>query len=202
MKPLEAMRVVAEGFVPATSAIAKPNIDRLFEEHADFVRRAVINLAGPGMDADDLVQDVFVQVFRGWDRFEGRSSVRTWLYGVALGVVRNARRRARFRRFLGLDAAEAAEPFEPEAQPDAQLERREAKQVVHAVLEKLPEKKRTVLVLFELEGLSGEEIAEVVGCPVQTVWTRLFRARQEFARQLERHEQLERSRDPLSGRKP
>jgi RNA polymerase sigma-70 factor (ECF subfamily) len=168
------------------------DLDALFEAHADFVRRAVAHLAGPALEPDDLVQEVFVQAWRSRSRFAGRSSVRTWLYGVTLGVVRNARRRSRLRRFFGLESA--AEPEDPTPAAPDRLAQEEARRQVHALLETLPEKKRTVLVLFELEGLTGEEIAAVVGCPVATVWTRLHHARQAFARALERAEALERER--------
>jgi RNA polymerase sigma-70 factor (ECF subfamily) len=167
---------------PATAA--RPDLESLYAEHAAFVQRAVAHLAGPGLDAEDLVQDVFVQACRSWAAFGGRSSVRTWLFGVALGVVRNARRRARFRRFLGLE--QVAEPASLAPTPAEDLEQLEDRRTVYATLERLSEKKRTVLVLFELEGLSGAEIAEVLGCPLQTVWTRLHHARRDFARELER----------------
>jgi RNA polymerase sigma-70 factor (ECF subfamily) len=171
---------------------ASLDLDRLYEEHADFVWRAVANLAGPHLEPEDLVQDVFVQACRSSQNFQGRASVRTWLYSLALGVVSNARRRARFRRFLGLEEARDAAASDPSAQD--RVEKEQTRRLVHAVLEKLPEKKRAVLILFELEGLRGEQIAEVMGCPLATVWSRLYHARQEFARQLERHERAERER--------
>ena len=142
------------------------------------------------------MQEVFVHAVRGWDRFAGRSSVRTWLYGIALGVVANARRRAKFRRFVGLDTG--TEPAVTEVSAPDAIEREELRRSVHALMDKLPEKKRTALILFELEGLSGEEVAAVLGCPVPTFWSRLHHARQELARHLKRAEQaeLERARRP------
>jgi RNA polymerase sigma-70 factor (ECF subfamily) len=172
-----------------TEGHAPVSLDHLYEEHADFLHRAIANLAGPTLEPDDLVQEVFVHACRGWSRFGGRSSVRTWLYGIALGVVANARRRARFRRFVGLERA--AEPVAPQLSAPEELEREQVRRKVHAVMEKLPEKKRTALVLFELEGLSGEEIAAVMGCPEPTFWSRLHHARKDFARHLKRFEQAE-----------
>ncbi len=165
---------------------------QLFEAHADFVRRLVVRLGTPTADADDLVQETFVIAFRKWSDFDptqfvargtGASAERTWLYAIAARVAAAARRRARVRRFFGV----APEPVDP-ATPGSLLERAEARRRVSRLLEGLGEKKRTVFVLFEIEGLTGEEIARVVGCPVKTVWTRLFHARREFLKQLAREE--------------
>ncbi len=167
---------------------------QLYESHADFVRRLVIRLGIPIADADDLVQETFIVAFRKWAEFEqrrpagsqaGATTERTWLYAIAVRVAAGARRRGRVRRFLGLD--QAPEPADP-VSPATLLERAEARRQVHRLLEGIGEKKRTVFVLFELEGLSGEEIAAVVDCPVKTVWTRLFHARREFLQRLAREE--------------
>ncbi len=159
------------------------SLNDLYASQLRFVRRAVGHLAGPNLDADDLVQDVFVQAMKRRDSFEQRSSVQTWLYGIALRVVGNARRRARFRRLLGLEAAH--QPRTPEPTPDHLLESAKSRAIVHRVLDRLPEKKRTVLILHELEGVPGEEIARIVGCPLGTVWTRLYHARRDFQREFE-----------------
>jgi RNA polymerase sigma-70 factor (ECF subfamily) len=177
---------------PQAEESVRPDLERLFDEHADFIHRAVANLAGPSLDAEDLVQDVFVNACRGWSGFQGRSAVRTWLYGIALGVVANARRRARFRRFVGLDTAD--EPTAHQSSAPEDLEREQARRAVHALIDKLPEKKRTALVLFDLEGMSGEEIAGLTGVPLPTFWSRLHHARRELAEHVKRAEQLERAR--------
>jgi RNA polymerase sigma-70 factor, ECF subfamily len=159
------------------------SLQRLYEEHVEFVRRAVIRLGGPDADVEDLVHDVFVVALRAHERFEGRALVSTWLYGIALRVVAAARRRQRTRRFFGLD--DAPEPVDPRT-PQRLFEDREASRLVYRALDKVSERKRTVFILFELEGLSGEEIAAIVDCPVKTVWTRLHHARKEFQVQLDR----------------
>jgi RNA polymerase sigma-70 factor (ECF subfamily) len=166
---------------------------QLYESHANFVRRLVLRLGTPAADADDLVQETFVIAFRHWSKFDPRrfassdmaSAERTWLYAIAVRVAAGARRRARLRRFLGLE--EIAEPRDPTT-PASLFERAEARRRVRRLLEGIGEKKRTAFVLFELEGLSGEEIARVVGAPVKTVWTRLFHARREFLERLAREE--------------
>jgi RNA polymerase sigma-70 factor (ECF subfamily) len=148
----------------------------LYAENAAFVRAAVIRLGGPDADVDDLVHDVFVVALRKLPAFEGRSSTTTWLYGIALKVVAGARRRARLRRFLGLDAA--PEPADTRTPADL-FEHREDSATLYRILDGISERKRAVFILYELEGMSGEQIAAVVGCPLKTVWTRLHHARRE-----------------------
>jgi RNA polymerase sigma-70 factor (ECF subfamily) len=154
----------------------------------------VIRLGTPASDADDLVQETFVIAFRKWNDFDpaqfvprepGASAERTWLYAIAVRVAAGACRRARVRRFFGV--ARAVEPIDP-ATPGSLFARAAARRQVTRLLEGIGEKKRTVFVLFEVEGLTGEEIARIVGCPVKTVWTRLFHARREFLKQLAREE--------------
>jgi RNA polymerase sigma-70 factor (ECF subfamily) len=119
------------------------------------------------------------------DDFEGRSSHRSWLYGISLRVVAASRRRAKVRALLGFGSAVEAQAVD-ERSPLAAIERRDAQIQVRKALSKISEKKRAVFILFEVEGLSGEEIAEAVGCPLKTVWTRLYHARQAFLRELRR----------------
>ncbi|MBS2029567.1 MAG: RNA polymerase sigma factor [Deltaproteobacteria bacterium] len=188
MKP-QLVHSARDAFEPELSAVevavsAAPSLSSLYATHLPFVRRAVAHLAGPDLEHDDLVQDVFVQAVKSHHTFESRSSVQTWLYGIALRVVGNARRRAKFRRLLGLQAKQ--EPQAPSTDASQLLDRAQTRASVHRILERLPEKKRTVLVLHELEGVPGEEIAEILQCPVGTVWTRLHHARRQFQLELEK----------------
>src|SRR5205823_13417402 len=114
----------------------------------------------------------------------GRSAARTWLYGIALRVVAAHRRKARFRSFFGLEDVPADREPVAAHTPATDLDAAQARAQVYGILEKIGEKKRTVFVLFELEGMSGEEIAKIVGAPLKTVWTRLFHARAEFEKLL------------------
>lgn len=151
---------------------------RLFYlEHFELVRRAVARLFGPSADADDLVQDVFLVALRKRADFAGRAAPSTWLYGIARKVVVAARRRARLRCFLGL--AEVPERAHGQT-PHEIFENRESCQRLYALLDKISEKKRTVFILHEMEGLPGETIARIVGSPLKTVWTRLHHARREL----------------------
>jgi RNA polymerase sigma-70 factor (ECF subfamily) len=151
----------------------------LFDAHVDFVHAVSKRLGTPDAEVEDVCQEVFVVVYRKLQDFEhGRFT--TWLYRIVANVVNDRHRRRRFRQALhGL--FERALPLLPGvATPENHLERREARDVVGLILERMAPKKREVFALYELEHLSGEEIAERVGCRVETVWTRLFYARKDF----------------------
>jgi RNA polymerase sigma-70 factor, ECF subfamily len=146
-------------------------------EHVDFVRRVVARLHGPGADIDDAVQEVFLVALRKRAGFAGRAAPSTWLYAIAQRVVMAARRRGRLRRFFGLETVQERAAGE---NPQQIFEHRESSERLYALLGRLSDRKRTVFVLHEIEGLPGEEIARIVGCPVKTVWTRLHHARREL----------------------
>ncbi|HEY1812485.1 MAG TPA: RNA polymerase sigma factor [Kofleriaceae bacterium] len=160
------------------------DMKRLYDAEASYIRRAVVHLGGMHADVDDLVHDVFVVAVRRRDAFDGRSSARTWLYGITVKVVAAWRRRQRLRRFFGLsELAKGDEPVDPFT-PARYFARGESVAVAYRILDQMSEHQRTVFILFELEELSGEAIAKIIERPVKTVWTRLFRARAEFERRL------------------
>ena len=161
-----------------------PAFRELYEHNFRFVYRIVARLAGPEGDVDDLVQEVFSIAGQKLPEFEGRAKETTWLYRIAANVVSAERRKRRRQRILGL---RWLKPLPEEALvdgPDRDVEKNDARDLVHEVLAGMSEKKRTVFILFELEGLSGQEIAEIVDCPLDTMWTRLFHARRDFKKKL------------------
>jgi RNA polymerase sigma-70 factor, ECF subfamily len=168
-----------------SSSLALPDvrpeldIDAIYAEHAPFIARVLIRLVGDGAHVDDLLQETFLVAYRKRDTFDGRSAVRTWLYAIAQRLAMRHRRGAgRFLRALNIFAEE---PQRVSANPQSELERMHAKQLVRTVLDRLPWKQREVVVLYELEELDGAEIAEVLGIPINTVWTRLHHGRKRFA---------------------
>jgi RNA polymerase sigma-70 factor (ECF subfamily) len=173
----------------ASSAPDLAPLRELYAEHADFVRRVVLRIGGLSIDADDLTHEVFLVALRKWPRMPRDTDARAWLYGVAVRQVWAARRKALWRKRLGLSQPVLEEPADG---ADSAFERREAREQVYRLVDRLSEKKRTVFLLFEVEGLSGEEIAAVVGSPLKTVWTRLFHARREFLAALEKAKERER----------
>jgi RNA polymerase sigma-70 factor (ECF subfamily) len=139
-----------------------------------FLRRMGI----PSAELDDACQDVFLQVFRYLDRFERRAEFRTWLYKICLSQANRVRRRRRIRHALewivGYEASIPATPAQPDWS-DAMVAYR-----VGQVLDRMKAIHREVFVLYELEGLEGEEITRILGCPYSTVRRRLHYARVEF----------------------
>lgn len=154
------------------------SFEEVFRAHAPFVWRTLRNLGASPTEAEDLSQDVFVVVHRKLSGFEGRSKLQTWIYGICLRTLSDWRRRA----------ARREQPTEEPAAHlvgsdlEAELLRRERLQRLHAALARLDEDKRSVFVLFELEQLSMKEVAQAVGCPLQTAYARLYAARRELQR--------------------
>ncbi len=153
----------------------------LFDANFGFVHRVARRLGTPPAELDDVCQEVFLVVFRKLDTFStGRLT--TWMYRITANVVSDKHRRRRFRATLaGLVGRQQIDRPAPQT-PEASLQQREAERMVGEVLAAMKPKKREVYALYELEGLSGPEIAERVGCRIETVWARLHHARRDFAR--------------------
>jgi RNA polymerase sigma-70 factor (ECF subfamily) len=162
----------------------------LYVSHFDFVYGVARKLGTPPEEIEDVVQDVFLVVFRKIDTFrQGRLS--TWIYRICANVVSDRHRRRRVRRrFASLESWLVPKPT-PAPTPEQNAERVASQRAVRLVLEKMAAKKREVLALYEIDGLSGDEIAERLGCPPATVRTRLYHARREFLRLARRHGALE-----------
>lgn len=141
---------------------------------AAFLRKLGV---GDG-DLEDACQEVFVQMFRYLPTFRGQAELTTWLYRLCATEAGNVRRRFRvgdtLRRLLRRELA-STPPVTGPALSDEMARRK-----VEAALGALSPGERLVFVLYEMEGLKGEQIAEIAGCPVATVWRRLHYARQTF----------------------
>ena len=152
----------------------------LFARHRNDVARLVYRMLNAPADLDDVVQEVFVQVFRSLKDFRGQSKFSTWLHRVTVNVVLMHRRSARSRPVLAEELPGELVADEGQTLPDEDVDRLERMRAFQRLLARLAEKKRVVFVLHELEGMSPAEIADVVGAPVLTVRTRLFYARREL----------------------
>lgn len=146
----------------------------LFRDHAPYVWRALRRLGVPEADVEDVCQEVFLVVLRRYGDFEGRSSLRTWIYGIALRVASDYRRSARVRREVLTD--EVPEERQSAPQHDV-VALRESARALDGLLDALDEGKRAVFVLYEIEQLTLAQVAEAVGCPLQTAYSRLLAAR-------------------------
>ena len=162
----------------------------VFRNHRADVARLVLRMTGRPGDLEDLVQEVFLQVYRSIKDFRGQSRFSTWLYRLTVNVVLMQRRAARSRPVL---QAATDDSFGSDLRelPDDQLARTRRVAAFYRLLDRMSDKKRAVFVLHELEGLSPSEIAKVVGAPVLTVRTRLFYARRELLEMLREEPALE-----------
>jgi RNA polymerase sigma-70 factor (ECF subfamily) len=170
-------------------AAAVPPFEDVYDEHAEFVWRSLRRLGVADASVDDALQDVFVVVHRRLREFEGKSSLRTWLFGIVLGVARNYRRSARRRAPEGALAAEANDdlPSPDTRGPDARAESAEAVRTLYALLDQLDEDKREVFVLSDLEEMTAPEIAAALSLNVNTVYARIRAARLAFEQAVARH---------------
>jgi RNA polymerase sigma-70 factor, ECF subfamily len=176
----------------AREAAAEVRIDDVYRELFGFVWRSLRHLGVAESDVEDGVQDVFVIVHAKLATFEHRSQITTWVYGICLHVAQARRRRAHVRRELPTDPR--ALPLDEMQVPrtDEAYERREAEHLLDSILGTLPIEQRAVFTLFELEGRSCEEIAQLCAIPIGTVYSRLRLAREAFKRAAARLEARER----------
>lgn len=162
----------------------------IFRNHRGDVARLIQRMTGRQGDLEDLVQEVFLQVYRSIRDFRGQSRFSTWLYRVTVNVVLMHKRAARSRPVLQ-EAADDSFGSDARELPDDQVARARRVSAFYRLLDRLSDKKRAVFVLHELEGLSPGEVAKVVSAPVLTVRTRLFYARRELLAMLREEPALE-----------
>jgi RNA polymerase sigma-70 factor (ECF subfamily) len=165
----------------------------LLAVHQNQVFNLIAHIVEGGTDAADVLQDVFVKVFKGIKHFHGDSSLKTWIYRIAIHEASNHRRswlRRHLREVFSLDEDGAApdvvlaeSPAQPET-PYQALEQAERQRLVQRALASLAQPYRAVVVLREMEGLAYEEIAQVLGISEGTVKSRLMRGRELLKRKL------------------
>jgi len=175
---------------PPPAGPALPPFPELFEEHFAFVWRTARRMGTPESSLDDVVQEAFVVAFRRLAEFEGRSSVKTWLYGIVFNVARSHRRELGAKHPTGVNPEQRADPeglVDGADGPHEWAAKREAARFVDQFLRRINEDQRDVFVLAELEQLSAPEVASILGVPINTVYSRLRLARVEFAKAIARH---------------
>lgn len=178
------------GAAAVIPSLVVPRFEAVYEQLFDFVWRSARRLGVAEAAVDDVVQEVFLVVHRRLPEFEGRSSVKTWVFAIVLRVVSDWRRTQ--RRKGGLASLEQIAPEGDIADergtcPASALEQAEAVRLLHRLLDELDDDKRTVFVLAELEQTTAPEIAEALSIPLNTVYSRLRAARIEFDKALARH---------------
>lgn len=176
----ELIAAVLDGSEAAFGTLVDRYKDRLFRLLSRYCRDQV--------ECEDLAQDVFLKVFRKLDTFQGGSAFFTWLYRIAVNTATDHLARASSRRLRLVEdvVLEVNERDHDPENPATPAMAAELTVVTRRILDKLPEKYRTILVLREYEELSYIQISEVLECNLGTVESRLFRARQRFKEALER----------------
>ncbi len=176
----------------AAPAHAVPQSLRFHTVYGDcigLVWRTVRRLGVPSAAVEDVVQEVFFTVHRRLGEFEGRSSVKTWVFSIALHVVRHHRRSWRRKEAPQATTRETSIDDLPDRRGRSPLqvaETRDRLRLVDELLQSLDDDKRDVFVLAHLEQMTAPEIAEILGENVNTVYSRLRAAREEFEQALER----------------
>lgn len=155
------------------------SLERVITEHGSFVWRILRGLGVPEADREDVAQDVFLVVRRELPNYEERASIRAWLYAIARRVASDHRKRARFRHEFPVDS-----PPERGMDAEARLEARSSLQSIEALLSRIEPEQRRVFLLYEVEGMTMPEIAEALGAPLQTCYSRLHAARAVVAAHL------------------
>lgn len=178
------------------STANKPPFEKVVERYYDSVFNLAMRLfGGDREEALDLTQEVFIHAYQAYDRFRGESQVFTWLYRITVNLWKNRLKQLQREREHRWDILpdeldedeEDAEPFEWEdtrLSPERLLEQKELAEAIQKAIDELPEEQRVALVLCDLEGLSYKEIAQILGCSVEAVKSRLFRARSTLRKKL------------------
>ncbi len=157
------------------SKASKTEFDAAYRAHFGFVWRVLARQGVPDAALEDAAQEVFMVAHRHWGAWDGRASIRAYLFGVARRVAATSRRTHQRQR----NKLEALPPRAPEVALDDQFEDRERLDHLAAAIGRLDRDRRDVFVLSDIEGLSAPEIADALGCKLNTVYSRLRRARRD-----------------------
>jgi len=184
-------REIDQALVERAQAGDKHAFELLVAKYQRKLARLLSRFIRDAAEVEDVAQEAFIKAYRALPSFRGDSAFYTWLYRIGINTAKNylVSQGRRAPTTTGFDAEEA-EGFEDADQlrdvntPEAVMLTKEIGQTVTAAMEALPEDLRTAITLREIEGLSYEEIAEVMNCPIGTVRSRIFRAREAIAEKL------------------
>jgi len=169
----------------------KAAFDLLVRKYQNRVINLVSRFVKNQGDVQDVAQEAFIKAYRALPGFRGESAFYTWLYRIAVNTAKNylvaQKRRPSSSDIDAMDAEnfDGSDNLRENSSPERLLLSEELRKVVFATLEQLPEDLRTAITLREMEGLSYEDIAQVMACPVGTVRSRIFRAREALDKQIE-----------------
>ena len=176
-------------------ADAGRTFEALLREHKNRIFGYICRLTNDSPDAEDLAQEVFIRAYQSMSAFRHDAAVDTWLYRIATNLVIDRHRRQKRAPIwvrVGGDPEEDAvlsdlPSANREADPASSAQLTELQRHVQRAVHSLPPKLRAVVVLYDMEGLSYEEVAQTIGCPLGTVKSRLFHARAMLKNKLERY---------------
>ena len=186
---------------PNAKAESRWDFDSLYRTYAATVARWAARIGTYGIDVEDIVQEVFLVVNRRLPEFRREAKAATWLFRITEHTVRNWRRKQQLRRLFGRrdDDVSEGEVASTRPTPVEEIERRQTAVEVHRILDRMSERHRTVIVLFELEEMSTEQMAELMDVKVVTVRVWLHRARADFLRLQQREERRTAEREGRQG---
>jgi len=173
--------------------VSERTFDGLVQQHKNRIYSYVCRLTNDSPDAEDLTQEVFIRAYQSLRAFRHDAAVDTWLYRIATNLVidrfRREKRAPQWTPLVGEtdEAVRELPSTSREGDPQATMQLSELQKQVQAAIQTLPTKLRAAVVLHDMEGLSYEEVAEALGCPVGTVKSRLFNARLILRRKLQRY---------------
>ena len=171
----------------------------IYDAHFLFVWRSLRRLNVPEADTPDATQEVFLVVHRRLPEFEWRAKITTWLYRICIHVARDRRRRAHVRREVPT-TDELELRADPAADTEAAAQRLQALEQLQAALAQMDLEQRAVFTLFELEGMTGQQIADILEIPLGTVYSRLRLGRESFRKAIARQQVARVRRTPGAGR--
>jgi RNA polymerase sigma-70 factor (ECF subfamily) len=184
-------REVDQALVERVQRGDKRAFELLVSKYQRKVFRLLSRFIRDSAEIEDVAQEAFIKAYRALPNFRGESAFYTWLYRIAINTAKNhlvaQRRRAPTTTETEVEDAENfddADQLRDVNTPESMMQSRQVGEAVNRAIEKLPEDLRTAIVLRELEGLSYEEIAESMNCPIGTVRSRIFRAREAIATEL------------------
>ncbi len=171
--------------------------EQLIAEHQKRIFSIAYRIAGNQEDASDMAQEVLIKIFRNLKNFRGDSKFSTWLYRVATTTCLDEQKKMRRHTAYSLDETletedgnVAPEPVDTGPTPEESLERKAMRQAIHQAIGKLKEEHKKVILLREVQGLSYEEIAQVLNCSEGTVKSRINRARDQLKKILLQNREL------------
>jgi len=153
-----------------------PHFETVFAEYAPFVWRVLRRMGVADSDLEDICQEVFVVVHRKLPAFESRSHIRSWIFAICRRVAQAHWNRAYHRREL---LSDSPPEIAVSAEQSTAFDKQQLIDRLDAILSRLTEAKRLVYILYEIEAIPMAEIAEMVGCPLHTAFSRLYAARRE-----------------------